>query len=114
VNKIAAWFTFAKRVWISLGVGSLVAVLAIALGRPDRAGAFLVCAAIVAEVFHEKRHRRFVTQIQGGIRQHYTYREVDFPEARGKGIEVTAHRGQIGKTSVNTNGWPLYDLARED
>ena len=115
MKRVEAWFIFAKRVWISLGLGWIAPVVGIShVLRLDQAGALLVCSAIVAEVFHEKRHRLFVYQIQPGIRQMHMYREVNVSGEARKDIEVTAHQGSSGKTTVNTSSWALYHLARPE
>ena len=112
MSKVEAWFVFAKRVWISLGLGWTAPVAGILdVLRLDQAGALLVCAAIAAEVFHEKRHRLFVRQIQPGINQMHLYREVNVPGQDRKDIEITPHQTRSGKTTVNTSSWALYHLA---
>jgi hypothetical protein len=114
MHKAKAWYLFGRRVWISLALGWFVAILAIILGEPGRAGAFLVCAAIIAEVFHEKGHRRFITSIQPGLRQSFLYREVEYPEKGKAGIEVTPNAWTSSKSTVSATDWPLYHLARSD
>jgi len=115
MTRIEAWFKFAKRVWIPLGLGWAAPVAAIwHVLRVDQSAALLVCSALVAEVFNEKRHRLFVFQAQPGIKQMYLYREVDVPEANRKDIEITPHGGHVGKATVNTSSWALYHLARPE
>jgi len=112
MSKIEAWFRFAIRVWISLGLGWATLVVAtFHFIRVDQAAALLVCSALVAEVFHEKRHRLFVYQVQPGVKQLSIYREVDVSDANRKDIEITSHEGRVGVTMVNTTSWALYHLA---
>lgn len=107
-------FSFAKRVWISLIIGWLTPFLALmSYLRLDQSGALLVCAAIVSEVLHQKRHRRFVHQIRPGIKNTHMYLEVDVLGEDRKDIEVTAYQAGGGTTTVNTSSWALYHLARE-
>jgi len=115
LNKIKAWYNFAYRVWIplSLGWGALVIVLTPYL-RLDRAGALLVCGAIVAEVFHDKRYKLYVNNIQAGVNTTHIYLEVDVQGENRKEIEVTAHQTKTGRTVVTTETWPLYHLANQN
>ena len=116
MNKGIAWFNFAKRVWVALGLGwvSLIILLTPYL-RLDRAGAILVCAAIIAEVFHEKGHRRFLKQIAPGVYNHYLYLEIDVPGENRKDIQITAQQARIGgPTTVNTERWSLYHLSKPE
>ena len=110
MNRISAWFQFARRVWIALGLGwaGLLVGLTPVL-RLDRAGALLVCGAIVAEVLHEKHHRLFVDQIQWSFK--HTYVEVDVPDEDRKDIAVEPFQSGAGRRVVNTEGWALYHLA---
>ncbi len=115
MNYFAAWFVFARRVWLSLGLGWAAPIAALTpVIRLDQAGAILVCAAIVGEVLHEKRHRLFVHQIEPGLKSWHIYREVDVPGENRKDIEATPHQNHTGKTTVNTSSWPLYHLARPE
>ena len=110
------WYIFAKRVWVSLGAGWL----SVALGftpylRMDRAGALLICGVIVAEVFHDKRHRLFVHQVLPGTSTSHIYKEVEMGdgEITHQGIEITPHQMRSGKSTVNADNWHLYQLAKE-
>ena len=115
MSKLKAWFNFAKRVWISLGMGWIAPVVSVSwILRLDQAGALLVCSAIVSEVFHEKRHRLFVHQIQTGNRESCSYKEVNSSNHDGKDIEVLLHQTSIGRNIVPTSSWALYHLAREE
>jgi len=111
------WYIFAKRVWVSLSAGWF----AVALGftpylRMDRAGALLICGVIVAEVFHDKRHRLFVHQVLPGSSTSHMYREVEMKdgEKTHQGIEITPHQMRSGKSTVNADDWHLYQLATEN
>ncbi len=115
MSKLKAWYIFAKHVWISLGLGWIAPVVSASyILRLNQAGAILVCAAIVSEVFHEKRHRLYVDQIQTGNREACSYREVDSSDHDGKDIEVLLHQTSIGGMIVNASSWPLYHIARKD
>lgn len=110
-----AWFTFAKRVWLALGVGWVVSSAALGgILNAGQAAALLICSALVAEVFNEKRHRLFVLQVQPGVKQLHLYREVAVPGENRRDIEITPHQGRSGKTTVNTSSWALYHLARPE
>jgi hypothetical protein len=116
MNRLVAWFRFGKRVWTSLFIGWASCLLAATpILRLDQAGALLVCMAIVAEVLHEKRHRLFIEQIQPGfVGKRYLYREVEVPGEDHKDIVVTPHQRRSDRTTVNTNRWALYHLAKPD
>jgi len=115
MTRAEAWFRFAKRVWIALGLGWVASFTALwGVLNVGQAAALLICSALVAEVFHEKRHRLFVLQVQPGVKQLYLYREVDVPGENRKDIEITPHQGHSGKTTVNTSSWALYHLARSE
>ena len=115
MNKPKAWFKFAKRVWISLGLGWLAPIVSLfGILKLDQAGAVLVCSAIVSEVVHEKRHRLFVYGMQPGNREGHSYREVDSSNHEGKDIEVLLHQTFIGSRTIDTRSWALYHLAREE
>ena len=106
-------FVFARRVWVSLGAGW--AILAFGLTpylRLDRAGAMLVCGAIVSEVLNEKNHRLFVDFARPGPRTRHTYREIDMLGEGGKAIEVTPDEITSGKFIINAELWTLYYLAK--
>jgi len=114
LKKIKNWYIFAKRSWIALGAGWIaIPVCFTSLLRLDQAGALLVCGVIVAEILHEKRHRLFINQVHPGISTSYIYREVDMTEEYCKGIEITVHQMQSGKTTVNADNWTLYQLAND-
>lgn len=115
-RRIKYWYRLAKRVWNSLGAGWI----AVAIGftpylRMDRAGALLICSVIVAEVFHDKRHRLFVHQVLPGASTSHIYREVEMKdgERQHQDIEITPHQMRSGKTTVNADNWHLYQLAKE-
>lgn len=114
MRKHVAWFRFAKKSWIALAVGWLSLLVAflpqLAL---NQAGALLICAAIVAEVFHAKRHRLFVNQVTPGPRVHYVYQEIDSGFGQ-KSIEITPHGTHTGKVTVPSDNWTLYHLAAPD
>ena len=115
MGKLKAWFNFAKRVWIPLGLGWIAPVVSIScILRLDQAGALLVCSAIVSEVFHDKRHRLFVDQIQTGNKESCSYMEVDSSNHDGKDIEVMLHQTSVGSRIVNASSWALYHLARKE
>ncbi len=115
MGKLKAWFNFAKRIWIPLGVGWIAPVVSIScILRLDQAGALLVCSAIVSEVFHDKRHRLFVDQIQTGNKESCSYMEVDSSNHDGKDIEVMLHQTSVGSVTVNAASWALYHLARKE
>ncbi len=115
MSKLKAWFIFAKRVWISLGVGWLMPIVSLSgILNLDQAGALLVCSAIVSEVFHDKRHRLFVHQIQLGNRESCSYREAASLNHDGKDIEVLLHQTSAGSRIVNATSWALYHLARTE
>lgn len=112
LKKIRSWFIFAKRVWIALGLGWLALVVGFTpLLRLDRGGALLICGVIIAEVFHDKRHRLFINQVLPGFSTSYKYREVDMIEENYKGIEITPHQIRSDKHIVNADRWTLYQLA---
>lgn len=77
----------------------------------NQVGALLICGAIVAEVFHEKRHRLFIHQVTPGYRESHDYRET-VSDAGEKCIEITPHAVHTGKTSVPCERWSLYQLAK--
>ena len=79
----------------------------------DQVGAIIVCTAIVAEVFHEKKHRLFIDQILPGTKQSFMYKEVHTPEEDGLFIEITPHALQAGSSKVNTKDWTVYHLAND-
>jgi len=115
MNKPKAWFMFAKRVWISLGIGWLAPIVSLfGILKLDQAGAVLVCSAIVSEVVHEKRHRLFVDLGQPGNRESHSYIEVDSSDHDGKDIEVRLHQTMIASRIIPTSSWALYHLAREE
>ena len=86
MNKAIAWYRFAHRVWLSLSIGwcFVLAGFFTPYLRLDRAGAFLICGAIVAEVFNEKKHRLFIDQMNPGSDRLYLYQEVDVHEILGE------------------------------
>ena len=113
MNRITALFQFARRVWVALGLGWAAFIIGgLTLGL-DRSGALLVCGAIVAEVFNDKRHRLFSNQIQPGVKTWSRYAEVGVPGEDRKDIKVTPHATSSGSTVVNTDHWSLYHLATE-
>lgn len=114
LKKIKNWYLFAKRSWLALGAGWFAILIGFTpVLRLDRAGALLICGVIVAEIFHEKRHRLFINQVHPGVSTSYTYREVDKPDKNYKGIEITVHQMHSGKTVVNADNWTLYQLSNE-
>ena len=112
---IIAWYRFANRVWISLalGWGALLICLTPYL-RPDRAGAFLVCSAIVAEVFHDKGYRKFIEQTLPGVSKAYTYSVVEAIHENRKDIEVEEHQMRRGNIRINAEPWTLFHLAKKN
>lgn len=115
MNLVKAWARFGKRVWVSLGCGWACSVLWLfSYISASQAGALLICAAIVAEVLHEKRHRLFIDQVQPGLKQSHLYREVTVANEARKDIEITPHNTRSGKSTVNTTSWALFHLARKD
>jgi hypothetical protein len=112
MRKHVAWFRFARRSSLALAIGWL-ALLAAFLPwmKLNQAGALLICAAIVAEVFHEKRHRLFIHQVTPGYRESYEYREI-VSDTGQKSIEITPSAVHTGKSTVPSGGWPLYHLAK--
>lgn len=108
-----AWFRFAKLSWLALVAGWL-ALLAALLPQLalNQAGALLICAALVAEVLHEKRHRLFIHQVTPGYREQYVYREIVSTGTGQQSIEITPHATRTGKVTVPTEGWPLYHMAK--
>ncbi len=114
MNQITALLQFARRAWVALGLGWTAIIIGLTpVLRPDQSGALLVCAAIVAEVFNDKRHRLFSNQIQPGVKTSSMYVEVRVPSEDRKDIKVTPHATSIGSTVVNTDRWSLYHLATE-
>lgn len=110
------WYIFAKKVWVPLGGGWF----SVALGftpylSMDRAGALLICGVIVAEVFHDKRHRLYVHRILPGASTSHIYKEVDMVDGEKtyQGIEITPHQMRSGKSTVNADNWHLYQLAKK-
>lgn len=115
MNLVKAWTRFGKRVWISLGCGWACSILLVfSYISASQTGALLICAAIVAEVLHEKRHRLFINQVQPGLKESLMYKEVEVPNEGRKDIEITPHNVHSGKSTVNTTSWALYHLARND
>lgn len=111
-EKIKAWYCFAKKAWIALAFGWLsVLFVPIAVIRLDQWGALLICGSIVADVFHDKRHRLFIHQILPGQSTSYTYRVIHKAGEAHPRIEVDAHTMRAGKTSVNTQDWVIYKLS---
>lgn len=115
MHKCIAWFRFAKRSWLALAVGWL-ALLAAFLPQValNQAGALLICAAIIAEVFHDKRHRLFIHQVTPGYRESCEYREIVSEENGQKSIEITPHAVSTGKVTVPSERWALYQLAKPE
>ena len=116
-RKIKYWFNFAKRVWVSLGVGwGAVAIGFTPLISMDQAGALLICGVIVAEVFHDKRHRLFVNQCLPGVSTSYIYHEVEMIDGdkTHQGIEINTNQRSTGPSIVNADTWHLYHLATEN
>ena len=68
--------------------------------RPDQSGALLVCAAIVSEVLHQKRHRLFVHQIRPGIENTHIYLEVDVLGEDRKDIKVIIPLTYVDKCPI--------------
>jgi hypothetical protein len=117
LRKTKYWYLFSRKAWISLGTGWLVVLIGLTTYlRMDQAGALLICGAIVAEVFHEKKHRLFVHQVQPGISTTYIYQEVEMRDGEKihQGIEITPYQNRSGKTTVNADDWTLYRLANEN
>jgi hypothetical protein len=113
-RKIKYWFSFAKRVWISLSMGWGTVIIGFTpLISMDQAGALIICGVIVAEVFHDKRHRLFVNQCLPGVSTSYLYREVQTIDGdkTHQGIEITTNQLSTGKTTVNADTWHHYHLA---
>ena len=116
IGRVTYWYRLAPRVWISLAVGWLVVLLSFASCLEQRqAGALLVSAAIVAEVFNDKKHQLFVTQSLPGMTSFYVYREVAMAGngQTHQGIEITPHQVSCGKSTINADSWHLYHLAKE-
>jgi hypothetical protein len=108
LRKIVAWYKFASSTWLSLAIGWCSILFSVTpYLRLDRAGAFLVCGAIVAEVFHDKTYRRFIEQTLPGVSKTYTYTVIDVPED----IVVREHRMQGGNVIIDAALWPLFHLA---
>jgi hypothetical protein len=114
LKKIIAWYRFASSTWLSLTFGwcSILISLTPYL-RLDRAGAFLVCGAIVAEVFHDKSYRRFIEQTLPGMSKTYTYTVIDVPKENKKDIEVREHQMRMGNVIINSEPWSLFHLANK-
>ena len=115
-GRVKYWYRLAPRVWISLAAGWLLVLVSFASCLQQRqAGALLVCAAIVAEVFNDKKHQLFVTQLLPGIASFYAYREVrmDVDGQMHQGIEISSDQVSRGKSTVNADSWHLYHLAKE-
>ncbi len=113
LRNLKHWYTFASRVWKPLACGWLAVPLsATPYLSLDRAGALLICGVIIAEVFHDKGHRRFVNQVQPGQSTQYIYLEVDADDKPTKNIEITAQQYRSGKVIVNTDSWTIYHLAK--
>lgn len=115
-ERVKYWYTFAPRVWIALAVGWLAVLFSLTpCLRLRDAGALLVCAAIVAEVFNDKKHQLFVKQSLPGMASFYLYRETPMSgDGRThQGIEITPHQVSSGKSTVNADSWHLYHLANE-
>lgn len=114
MSKVKYWYIFAKNTWNSLVFGWLILPFsATKLLELDQSGALLVCAAIVGEVLHEKKHRWFIGQVQPGLSTNYVYREVDSDNHAGKDIKITPHTLQSGSSTVNTQNLALYHLAKD-
>lgn len=116
-STVKYWYLFAKRVWLPLGAGWLSVVFGFTpYLRMDSAGALLICGVIVAEVFHDKRHRLYVHNILPGTSTSHTYKEVQMGEGEKtyQGIEITPHQMRSGSSIVSADNWHLYQLARNN
>jgi hypothetical protein len=103
VKKVKYWYKFAPKVWCALVVGwSMVLFAFTPFLTYGQAGALLICGAIVSEVFHNKRHRKFIEQISPESNIKHIYVEVSSPDQETKHIEVTPQPRVAGKVSVNT------------
>jgi hypothetical protein len=115
LKRIKNWYNFASRVWLALGAGWIALPIALtSVIKLEQAGALLICGAIIAEVFHNKRHRLYVEQVRPNASTSYVYREIDAIDIyknNYKAIETTAFQQRVGKSTVPTHGWILYQLA---
>ncbi len=115
--QIKYWYTFSSRVWIFLAAGWVAVVFSVTPWlQLHEAGALLVCAAIVAEVFNTKKHRLFISQSLPGEASFYVYREVTMNDngRTHQSIEITPHRVFAGSSMVNADNWQLYHLAKSN
>lgn len=114
MNKAIAWYRFAHRTWIALSIGWILALAGLTpYLRLDRAGAFLVCSALIAEVFNEKIHQSFLLQMNSGSDKYYLYKEIDVPGEIRKDIKVTPPKWTYDSVVVNTDQFLLYHLAKK-
>lgn len=116
LKQIKYWYKFSPKVWGSLLIGWISVLIGLTpYLRMDRAGALLICAVIISEIFYDKRHRLFLHQILPGASTNHVYREVEIHdgEKAHQGIEIIQLRNVSLKSTVNADNWHLYQLATE-
>lgn len=117
LRRCKHWYLFSRRVWGAIILGWLSVALgltgSLAWLPLENSGALLVCAAIVAEVFHVKRNQIFIDAMVPGTKTAAVFNEVTHT-IDGRDyltLEVTSHSYSFGKhTTTVTEHWPLYHL----